>query len=111
MSQWGSREWAPDNRLRDIPGTCRDLTRATRRLLRFQRKADLEGYLIVRNLAVLDVPSGFNDFKPIHVPNGLAGQFDGRADGILNAGLGRADDFKNLVNMIFHVGPSRPIAP
>src|SRR6478752_5007691 len=75
------------------------------RLLRFQREADLEGDLIVPDLAVLDVAARFNDLKPIHVSNRLARKFDGRIDRILDAGWRGADDFKNLVDVVAHGDP------
>ena len=42
-----------------------------------EREADLHGHLPVIDLAILDVPAGFDDFEPAHVADGLLGAAEG----------------------------------
>src|SRR6202012_1012923 len=68
----------------------------------FQREADLERYLIVTDLAVLNVAARLDHFKPIHIADGLVGLRDRRGNRVLDARLGRTYEFEHLVNMVFH---------
>jgi hypothetical protein len=54
----------------------------------FQGEADLERYLVVADLAVLDVPARLNDFKPIHISDGLVRFRYGGGNRILDARFG-----------------------
>ncbi len=52
------------------------------------------------DLAVTDVTAGLDDLKPLQISQCLAGAFDRRLDGILNAGHRRAHQFNDVVNVI-----------
>jgi hypothetical protein len=54
----------------------------------FQGEADLERYLVVADLAVLDVPARLNDFKPIHISDGLVRFRYGGGNRVLDARFG-----------------------
>src|ERR1700675_4678347 len=54
------------------------------------------------NLPVLNVSASFDDFKPIHVPDGLARLRNRCTDTFFDTRLRRADDFDHFVNVIFH---------
>jgi hypothetical protein len=54
------------------------------------------------NLAVDDVSTSLNDFKPIHVSDGLIRLLNRSSNCFLNARFRRADDFEYFVDVIFH---------
>lgn len=68
------------------------------------RETDLERHLIVRDLAVLYMAPRLHDLEPSQMSNGLVGTADRSADGILDAGLGRAHELYDFVDMVLHGG-------
>jgi hypothetical protein len=52
--------------------------------------------------AIFDMASRLHDFEPFHLADGLCGAGQGILDRVLDAFLGRAHEFQNLVNVILH---------
>src|ERR1700704_998914 len=71
-----------------------------RTLVRLHGEADLERHLIVRDLAVFHMATRLHDLEPSQMSNRLVGAADRSADGILDAGLGRAHEFDDFVDMV-----------
>eukprot|EP00388_Colpodella_angusta_P013488 GDKJ01033863.1.p1 GENE.GDKJ01033863.1~~GDKJ01033863.1.p1 ORF type:complete len:106 (-),score=9.96 GDKJ01033863.1:167-484(-) len=63
-------------------------------------EADFERYLEVRSLAVLDVATGVDHFKPFQVLDALVRFSQRIVDGVLDAAGGRADQFDFLVGVM-----------
>jgi hypothetical protein len=78
---------------RDTPAGC---------LLIVQRKSDFDRHLPVLDLAFVDVAAGFYYLKPAHAVDSLSGFGQGTVNGIFNAGLGSADQFDSLIDVITH---------
>lgn len=86
-------------------GGQRSIDRKTERtspIVVIQGKADLEGYLVMRDLAIFDMAARLH-----HLPAKLAQRARGAADGvrdrILNTLLGRAYDLDDSVDVITHL--------
>ena len=56
--------------------------------------------LVMGDLAVLQMATGFQYLKPIHMAQGFCRTADGIADGVIGAGSGRADQFNHLVGVV-----------
>ena len=67
-------------------------------------ETDLERHLIVRDLAVLYMAPRLHDLELSQMSNGLVGTADRSADGILDAGFGRAHELYDFVDMVLHGG-------
>jgi hypothetical protein len=67
---------------------------------------DLQRHLVVRDLAVDDVATRFDDLEPIEVAHGLGGGLDGVAGGVVGAGRRRANDLQELVDVVRHADSS-----
>src|SRR3954464_2337394 len=67
-------------------------------------EAHLEGHLVVRDLAVLDVPTDLGDLEPPDLAQGLRGALDGSLDRVVHARLGRPDDLGLPVDVVRHSG-------
>src|ERR1700744_4526584 len=70
----------------------------------FQSEPDLECDLVMTDFSVFNMPASLDNFKPIHVPDGLAGLSNSRTYRVFDARFGRADEFDHFINMIFHEG-------
>jgi len=57
----------------------------------------------VMHLSLFDVASRFNHLKPAQVLDGFVRAFDGRFNGILNGSGGRAGEFDEFIDGVFHV--------
>src|SRR4029077_1288698 len=109
------------DRSRTNDQSARDTPRAPRRVPRDKplaslcpvavgdRETDLEGDLIMRNLAVLDMAAGLDDLEPAQVAQGLRRAGDGALDRVVDALVRRTDDLNDAVDMIVHgVLPEKP---
>src|SRR3546814_14867239 len=67
-----------------------------------ERKADLQNRLILSDLAAFELPPHLNNFKPANVPKRLARALKGFVDCRFNPGIGCADQFDDLVDVVFH---------
>jgi hypothetical protein len=65
-------------------------------------EAYLESYLVMADLAVLNMPASLDDLEPVQVSDCLAGLRNCRADRFFDTCLGRTYNFNYLVNVIFH---------
>src|SRR5438093_13459982 len=75
-----------------------------RQELPLQGKSNPQGDLVVAHGSILDVASRLHHFEPLYIANGFGCAGDRILNGILGAFLGRADEFEDLVNMVFHFG-------
>src|SRR5439155_11919719 len=66
------------------------------------READLQHDLIMLDLAVFEVAARLQHLKPAQVAQGAAGTADRALDRILDAGLRRAADLDDPVDVVFH---------
>src|SRR4051812_49790780 len=68
--------------------------------LLIQREADAQRHLVVAHGTVLDMAARLHHLEPFHLANGLGGTADCVLDRILDRGLGRSDQFQDLVDVI-----------
>jgi hypothetical protein len=54
------------------------------------------------DFTLVDVAARLHDFEPVEIPQGLAGALHGTLDRIVDACLGRAYEFHDLVDVISH---------
>jgi len=80
----------------------RILTQTQVRLL-LERESDLERYLPVTNLAVLQLSAGFDYLKPTHVANGLFSASQGIFYRLFKSVGRRTNHLNLLVNVLGHV--------
>lgn len=59
-----------------------------------------QGHLVMADGAVLDVPAGIHHLEPFQMLDALRRFGEGVVDGVLDAGLGRADQFDLLVGVV-----------
>jgi len=59
--------------------------------------------------AVLDVPAGIHHLEPFQMLDALRRFGEGVVDGVLDAGLGRADQFDLLVGVLCSVASINPL--
>jgi hypothetical protein len=69
-------------------------------------EANVQGDLIVRNLALSDVASGFQHFEPLQMLDALGGFSDCIIDRVFDGGGRRADQLDFLVGMVISHGIS-----
>src|ERR1700712_5699393 len=67
-------------------------------------EADLEGHLVVPDLAVLHVSADLGDLEPPDLAHRLRGALDGPLDRVVHALLGRPDDLGLPVDVVRHWG-------
>src|SRR5216683_4330131 len=67
-----------------------------------QRETGLQRNLVVAHLALLDMAARLDDLEPSQMLYRLRGPCDGALNRILDAGLGGADEFDDLVDMVLH---------
>src|ERR687891_728779 len=67
-----------------------------------QPKAELDRYLPIIDLVVLDVPASFDDLEPMQIMQGLGRFRDGILHRVLNARVGRTCQFDLFVNVLSH---------
>src|SRR5215212_5951808 len=67
-----------------------------------EREADLQGHLVMGDLAALDMAASLLDLEPANVAHGRGGAGDGALDRILDAGRRAADDLDHLVDIVAH---------
>ena len=77
-------------------------TRRTELIVVIQSEADLEGYLIVRDLAVFDMTTRLHHLEPANPAQCARSAPDGVMDRILNTLLGRACNLDDSVDVIGH---------
>src|SRR5690349_10032535 len=66
-------------------------------------EADLEGHLVLRHLAVLDMPPDFKNFEPAEMLQVFRRPFNGFLNGILNAMRRGTDKLNDFVNVLAHM--------
>lgn len=71
----------------------------------FHAKTDLDADLPVSDTAVDQVATGLEDFKPVHIAQGLRGTCDGVVDRLVTACGRRTDQFHQLIDMVTHGVP------
>jgi hypothetical protein len=76
------------------------------RFLAFYLEPDLQGYLEFMDLAVDNSAALFDDFKPIHLANGLRSFLDGRARGFSEALWGSTDELNEFVSVRQAMSPA-----
>src|SRR5665213_679427 len=74
--------------------------------LRFVAQAELHADLVMADRAVDDMALDLRHLEPFEVPQRLCRRLDAVLHGILDAGLRRADDFGNAVDMFTHLSVS-----
>ena len=83
--------------LKEAEHCARLAQRARDRLAgRFVFEADLQCYLVVGHLAVIDVAARRDDFEPVEIAQRLAGGGQRAVNGVLDRGGRRADDLGEL---------------
>src|SRR5277367_2546943 len=71
-------------------------------LLVFQSEPGFDRYLVVLDLAVLDMAADLDDLEPAEVSHRKGSLRDRAIDGLGDALLGTADELDDLVNMFRH---------
>jgi hypothetical protein len=69
-------------------------------------KPNVQGDLIVRNFAVLDVPTSLKHLEPFHVFDAFGSFGNGVGNRVVNRGRRRANQFDFLVGMVISHGSS-----
>jgi hypothetical protein len=69
-----------------------------------QRKSDLDHYLEMGDIAVLDIAARLYHLEPLQVMQSLRGFLDGISIGVVDAGRGRSGELDQFVDVVAHRG-------